>query len=394
MQDLKEPPLISNSCTSKGSEYLAVKVTTTRLEKLFIRVPETIYRDDPNWIPAIREDVEDIFNNTKNPYFKHGDAARWIIMNKAGEVKGRIAAFINFEKMFDGNKKVGSIGFFECINDRKAAFTIFNAAVKWLVERYHVDAVDGPVNFGENDKYWGLLVKGFGPPSYGMNYNPSYYHALFDAYGFKLLYKQLTNCVDLNNPLPERFSKIAERVISNERYTFKPFRYKNKNDHINDFVQVYNQAWASFSNYHPMDEEVVRKTIEEMKPVMEEDFVWFAYADGKPAGLLVAIPDVNEVIRYSGPSFNLWGKCKFIYYKYLKGFSCVRVIIMGIVPEFQRHGLESALIYHAFNEGRKRPNYKQVQLAWVGDFNEKMIAIHKAMGAVEDKQHATLRKML
>lgn len=375
-------------------KYYVQQVVNKHLENTFSRIPEAIYHDDPFWIPVIREEISKIFEKSQNPYFKHGEAARWIIFNKEGEVAGRIASFINFEKMFDENKKIGCIGFFECKNDKEAAFLLFDTAIGWLEENFHVDAVDGPVNFGENDKFWGLLIKGFGPVSYGMNYNPPYYQTLFEAYGFQVQYKQLTNYIDLRRPLPERFKKIAERIISNKKYSFKPFRYKKRDHFVNDFIQVYNLAWASFKNYAPIDEDVIRESLKEMKPIMEEDFIWFAYADGKPAGVLLGMPDVNEVIKHSGPRFNWWGKCKFMFFRYLKGFSCARVVVMGIVPEYQRHGLESALIFHAFNAGKKKPSYKHVQLAWVGDFNDKMIAIHKALGAVEDKQHATFRKLL
>lgn len=393
VHDLQEPPVRGRKAVV-NSHYKVVPVNTLKLEKEFLRLPEKLYRNDLNWIPAVREDVAAIFDHSKNPYFKHGNAARWVLFDREGEAVGRIAAFVNFDKMYDEGKRVGGIGFFECIHNEEAAFMLFDTAIRWLTDTYHVELVDGPINFGENDKFWGLLIRGFTPPSYGMNYNPPYYQHLFESNGFRILYRQFTNSVDLANPLPERFCRIAQRVTANPRYSFRPFRYKNKEQFASDFVQVYNRAWAGFKNYHPMDEAIVRNTMEEMKPVMVEDFVWFAYADGKPVGLLVALPDINQVIRYSGARFNWWGKLKFLYYKYARGFSCVRVVVMGIAPEVQRHGLESAMIYHAFNEGRKRPRYKNVQLAWVGDFNDKMIAIHRAMGAVEDKQHATWRKVL
>ncbi|ELR73441.1 hypothetical protein C900_04293 [Fulvivirga imtechensis AK7] len=385
-----------SECVEEKAEniYHTIEVDSRPLEKRFYKIPETIYRNDPDWIPFVREDIAAIFDPRKNPYFKHGNAARWILTTPSGKEAGRIAAFINFNKMYDGNKKVGGIGFFECINDKNAAFTLFNIAVKWLKVHYFVEAVDGPINFGENDKFWGLLIKGFTPASYGMNYNPPYYQELFEAYGFNILYRQITNSLDFSRPLPQRFVRIAQRVASNDHYSFKPFRYRAREQFVADFVEIYNKAWVSFKDFHSMDADVVRKSISEMKPIMEEDFIWFAYAGKSPTGLLVALPDVNEVIKYSGPAFNWWGKLKFLFYKKIKGFSCARVIVMGIVPEFQHHGLESALIYHAFNEGKKRPQYKHVQLAWVGDFNDKMIAIHKAMGAVEDKQHATFRKMV
>lgn len=385
--------LIQEARDKRDTLVEVIGVFGKKLERDFMRVPEFIYSDDPNWISPIESDIAGIFDPDINPYFRHGDAQRWIAVDREGMLVGRIAAFVNFDKMNEDDLRVGGIGFFESIDDRKTAFLLFDTAIQWLIETYSVNAVDGPVNFGENDKYWGLLIEGFTPASYGMNYNPPYYRTLFEDYGFKIHYRQFTNYVSLLNPLPQRFTKIAERVVSQKRYTFKPFRYSDRDEFIRDFVTIYNQAWSSFANFKPMEEAVVRRSLKEMRPVMVEDFIWFSYVDGNPAGLLVGVPDVNDVLRYSGSKFDWWGKFKFLFYKYYKGFASARVVIMGIVPEYQRHGLESGLVYHAFNEGKRRKRYKHVQLAWVGDFNDKMIAIHKAMGAVEDKQHATMRKM-
>lgn len=372
----------------------AIEVGDKRSEEMFLDIPEALFHDDPCWIPAVRPEISGIFDPSINPYFRHGVAKRWIVVNNSGEVLGRIAAFINFEKMYDENKKVGCIGFFDCVNNPETAFLLFDTAIKWLVEHYQVVAVDGPVNFGENDKYWGLLIKGFTSVSYGMNYNPPYYRDFFEGYGFKIQYKQLTTYVDLRKPLPERFNRIASRVLGNKQYSFKPFRYRERECFTNDFVLIYNQAWASFKNFRPMDVEVVRKSLAEMKPIMDQNVIWFAYADNKPAGFLLAVPDVNEILKYTGARFDWWGKAKFMFYKHRKGFSCLRVIVMGVVPEFQQRGLESGLVVHAYKEAMKNRRYQHVQLAWVGDFNDKMIALHKAMGAIEDKQHATFRKVL
>lgn len=370
----------------------AKPVNNKRSEEIFLDVSDTILHQDPHWIPCLRQEIKNIFDPSANPYFRHGTARRWILVDASGEVLGRIAAFINFRKMYEENKKVGCVGFFECTNNRRAAFLLFDTAIQWLVERYQIEAVDGPVNFGENDKYWGLLIKGFTPPSYGMNYNPPYYQDLFESYGFSIQYKQLTTRLDLRTPFPERVSKIANRTIENKQYRFVPFRYSERERFIDDFVLIYNQAWASFRNFQPMEVSTIRKSLAEMKPIMDERAIWFVYSGSNPVGFLLAIPDVNEILKYTGGKLNFLGKCKFLFYKNWKGFSCLRVIVMGIVPEFQQRGLESGLIMQAYRRTNRR--YKSVQLAWVGDFNDKMIAIHKAMGATEDKQHATFRKLL
>lgn len=386
---------IHATTVDRGHVALEVKqVNDGKSEEVFLDVPSAILQHDPHWVPALRQEIRSIFDPSANPYFGHGTAKRWILVDASGEVLGRIAAFINFRKMYEENKKVGCIGFFDCKNNRQAAFLLFDTAIQWLVERYQIDVVEGPVNFGENDKYWGLLIKGFGPASYGMNYNPPYYQELFETYGFNIQYRQLTTRLDLQKPLPERIYKIAKRVIENKRYIFTHFRYKDRDRFINDFVHVYNQAWSHFKNFQPMDVNVIGKSLEEMKPIMDESAMWFVYSGNEAVGFLLAVPDINEILKYAGGTLNLWGKCKFLFYKHWKGFSSLRVIVMGIVPEFQNRGLESGLIIQAHRGGKTTRRYRYVELAWVGDFNDKMIALHKAMGATAEKEHATFRKDL
>jgi GNAT superfamily N-acetyltransferase len=363
-------------------------------EQLFLDLPEAIYCNDPNYVPAIVKEISDVFNPLVNPFFQHGDACRWIVVGPSGEVVGRIAAFVNYKKMGEGNNVVGGIGFFECINDKTVALLLFDTAEKWLKENFNVTTVDGPINFGENDKFCGLLIKGFSPPSYGMNYNPWYYQEFFESNGYAVKYKQLTNQINLCEPLPPRFEKIALRVLSNSCYSFKAFEYDKRDQFIKDFIFIYNNAWASFNNFQPIAEDTVRMTLAEIKLIVEEKFIWFAYAEEKPVGFVFVVPDVNEILRYSGGNLNWLGKLKFMFWNIRKGFSRLRVVAMGIVPEYQNRGLESALIYNAYCEARKRSCYKEVELSWVGDFNHKMIAIHKALNSKQIKQHATFRKQV
>jgi sterol desaturase/sphingolipid hydroxylase (fatty acid hydroxylase superfamily) len=385
---------VDNLQNATSKIYHTLEVDDAKSEKAFYSVPSFIYRDDPFYIAPLESEIKAIFDEKKNSYYQHGDAKRWVLIDQNGIVSGRIAAFVNFPKMNDGDLKTGGIGFFECINDKKAAFALFDTAMDWLKENHNVQAIDGPINFGENDKFWGLLVDGFDYPSYGMNYNPPYYLELFEAYGFQVQYYQFTNKLDLRKPLAERFVKIAERVQNNSRYSFRHFSYRNKEKFVNDFVEIYNQAWASFKNFHPLEKDYLRRSLTEIKLIVEESFIWFVYVDNKPAGLLVGMPDVNELLKYVNGKLNMWNKGKFFILKYMKGFTISRVVIMGVIPQYQNLGLESGLILNAFNAGKKLKCYKSVQLAWVGDFNNKMIAIHNAMGAVSDKKHATLRKVL
>ena len=124
---------------------------------------------------------------------------------------------------------------------KKAAFLLFDTAKAWLKEN-GMRAMDGPINFGENDNFWGLLVEGFTHPSYGMNYNPPYYRAFFENYGFTTLYSQITNHLEVHKPFPERFYKIAKWVTQKPGYEFTHLKVKEIDKFAADFMEIYNDA--------------------------------------------------------------------------------------------------------------------------------------------------------
>ena len=158
---------------------------------------------------------------------------------------GRIAAFIDFNLADSYEQPTGGIGFFECIDDKDAAFLLFDTAKEWLKEK-GMEAMDGPINFGETDKYWGLLVNGFTHPSFDVPYNPPYYQNLFESYGFQVYYKMEGFHLDITKPLPERLQKIAEWILHKPGYEFRHFTWKEEEKYTKDFAEVFNEAWASF----------------------------------------------------------------------------------------------------------------------------------------------------
>ena len=183
-------------------------VNDQHTHRLFMKVPLVIYKNDINWIQPLDKDVEEVFDEKKNKAFRFGKIQRWILKNEEGELIGRIAAFISKKyKNKDDEGPAGGFGFFECVNNQEAADLLFNNAKHWLLNE-GMQMMDGPINFGERDKWWGLVTEGFKEPLYGMNYNPPYYKTLFENYGFKVFYNQICVGMKPKNPLQQ---KIWER---------------------------------------------------------------------------------------------------------------------------------------------------------------------------------------
>ena len=370
-----------------------IKVGNKRLARKFLAVPHIIYKDDKNWICPLDTIIESIFDPKKNGSFSDGEAERWILLDSNKNLIGRVAAFYNKQKANKYDPPTGGLGFFECINDQEAANLLFDAAKAWL-ESKGMGAMDGPINFGENDNFWGLLVEGFSPPAFGMNYNPPYYKSLFEEYGFKPFFEQESRHLNLEKPFPERFWKIAEWVMRKPGYSFEHIHKNNIEKYVRDIVEIHNQAWIFHEHYTPLTFEKVLKSFNYAKQIIREDFIWFAYHEGEPIAFLVMYPDMNQVFRLFNGKLTLWNKIRFLFLKRSKLVNRSRVTIMGVIPKYQGIGIESAVFWHMqkplMETGVK---FKELEISWVGDFNPKMKATMNAMGAGPGKIHITYRKL-
>lgn len=365
------------------------EVTSKADKKAFLDVARIIYENDNNWVCPLDNDIEAVFEPAKNNFHTHGQATRWILRDNTGTLIGRVAAFINQKKAYNYEQPTGGMGFFECVNDKQAAFLLFDTAKAWLQAK-GMQAMDGPINFGENDNFWGLLVEGFTPPSYGMNYHLPYYRAFFEAYGFVTQYEQITNHLDVRKPFSERFTKIANWVIKKPGYSFKHLKVSEIDSFAADFLEIYNDGWQDFENFVPINQATIIESFGKMKAIMDEKLIWFAYVNNEPASFIVILPDANQMIKPLNGKLNLLGKLIFVYRRW-RGVSRMRAIVMGTKQKYQNHGLESALFIKLKEYVLPLKQYDELELSWVGDFNEKMLAIHAAVGATFGKRHLTMR---
>lgn len=371
-----------------------VEVSTPKEIKKFHQVPYLIYKNDPNWIAHIKQEVEAVFQPSKNKYFEHGSATRFILEDSSGKTIGRVAAFIDEKRAKTFNQPTGGMGFFECIEDKSAAFLLFDACKKWLESR-GMEAMDGPINFGEKDRYWGLLVNGFDhPPIYANSYNPSYYQEFFESYGFQTYFNQHNFIRPLTTQLPERYIKRCERIEKNKDYHLKTIDKNNLKKYADDFREIYNAAWVTHDNFKGMSEEQSMAMLKKIKPVMEEDLVWFAYYNDKPIAFLIMLPELNQFFQATNGNFNLLGKLKFLLKKLFSKPKFVWGLAFGVTPKFQGIGMESYVLNSAAEHLRtKRPNYKDVIVTWIGDFNPKMMHVTESMGAKNYHDLKTYRKL-
>jgi hypothetical protein len=321
-----------------------IEVTNASLAKEFLQVNVILNRTHPHYIRPLDKDIEETFDKKKNKALRHGEITRWILKDDTGKLIGRIAAFVNKKYRNAGDDiPIGGIGFFDCINDQPAADTLFDVSKHWLLQR-GMQAMDGPINCGERDRWWGLLAEGFEPPAYRMNFNSPYYTELFENYGFKNFFNQICFAMKVQTTLQDKFYDRHAMVAKNPDITAKHIEKNRLAKYAADFTVIYNKAWAGHGGLKQMTKEVVLKMFMEMKPVMDEKIIWFVYHKQEPIAMWVNLPDLNEWFKYLNGRFDLFGKLKFLWIKATKKCRKFTGYVFGIVPEWQGKGIDAYII--------------------------------------------------
>lgn len=361
----------------------------------FLDLPKRLYKGNRYWVCPFDMDVEKAFDPEKNEYYDNGDYIRWLARDSKGQVVGRIAAFYNEDIAKLNEQPTGGCGFFESINDQKVANLLFDAARDWLEER-GMEAMDGPVNPGDRDQWWGLLVDGFEmQPVYLSNYNPPYYKEMFEEYGFKNYFNQhsYVRKLEVGSLSPGVYDRV-KRLQETPGYRFAHIEKSNLQQAADDFRRVYNKAWAGFQGVTPMDKEHTDKLMNTLKPIMDEKLIYFAYFNNEPIGFFVMIPDLNRIIHPFHGKMNVINGLRMLFkLRFSKKNNRAVGIIFGVVPEFQGKGVESGMMY-AMEEELAAGNikYKTLELMWIGDFNPLMMRVaENYVCAKRHKRYVTYR---
>lgn len=371
--------------------HLKEVVNATSL-KQFLELPALINQANANYIHPLNKDIESVFDRLKNPFFANGDCIRWNLYELDNRVIGRIAAFYHFDDKI--GEYTGGFGFFECIDNQQAANLLFNQAKNWLLSK-GIAQMDGPINFGTRDQWWGLLIDGYYPPVYGMFYHPPYYQKLFQNFSFDILFKQYTYRRKINTDFSPAMLRRANRVLNDSNYRFSDISLLSKKEIINNFREVYNAAWKDFDGVNSLSEAEIAEIIAHMSPVMDKKIIWFAYYKQQPIGFFINLPDLNQLLVkfLRNGSLNIWQKIRFLYRKTFRKSSTIVGMVFGVHPSYQGRGVESAMILMFAKSIAQLGSeaYTEIQMNWIGDFNKRMIAVLESIAAEKYKTHCTYR---
>src|SRR5512133_1454758 len=236
---------------------------------------------------------------------------------------------------------------------------------------------------------------------FGMPYNKKYYKAFFEEYGFRNYFEQFSYHRDVRDPdnkivqFPERIMKIAEWLSKRPGYSFHHFEFRNSEKYVKDITDIYNSTWSVFKeDFTPLDPAILEESLEKAKLVIDEELIWFAYFNDRPIAFFVLFPDLNQILKYFKGNLNIWNLARLFYFKTTHKMTRMRAVVGGVHPTYQNSGVESAIFLHLYRVFVRKPWYKELELSWVGDFNNRMIAIYEALGSKKAKTHITYRYMI
>ncbi len=354
-------------------------VKTKAQKKAFVDLPWKIYnrKDHPQWVPPLRLSVMEALDTKKNPFYKRA-TLEMFLATRGKKVVGRIAAIENRAHNEFYKDKVGFFGFFECEDNPEIARALFGAAESWLTAR-GFSHMRGPVNPSTNHEC-GLLVRGQSQhPTIMTTWNPKYYEALYSAYDLKGVKDLVAYFLPTNyeKNLTEHTLQKAARASS--QFTFRDFDMKNFERDVGICYDIYNSAWESNWGFFPMTREEFFHSAKDMKMVLDPRFAFIAEKDGKPAGFMLALPDLNHVFKRirNGKLFPT-GILKLLIGKRL--VKSVRILTLGVKEEFRRSGIFSLFTQESFERARK---YKVVagEASWILEDNVEMNKPWKDIGA-------------
>lgn len=368
-----------------GKDYTLKKILAQEDWELFHAVSKQVYGNNPYWIAPLQKDIE-------NGYYKlvkEGIAVQaWVLLDGEKGI-GRISGYV---KKGQDDVLSGGICFFECLEDNHAANLLFNTIEAFfLAEGVH--QVDGPVNFGERDQYWGLLTEGFDqPPIFQENYHPAYYRAFFENHHYVPFEKILTLSTPMKEVRMDRFRALANRIKKRSPITFQKLTKDKLGKWAKDITEIYNQTFFNSPYFRIMESDTVLKLMKAVQPFIDPDLGCIAYDGGRPVGFCTLMPDLNPYLKGLNGNVSGWRGLLFLLRFKLASKKSIKGVAFGIVPDYQSKGVYPLLIdflgtQKIFNK------YQKIYLATIRANNEVMVNTTMNLGVQVERVHHTFRKV-
>ena len=377
---------------------ITIKEVTGKQElKTFVKLPWSLFKDDPHWVaPLVMERLE-VLDPKKNPYFEHARARLWLAYQDNIPV-GRITAQIDELVAENHNEKIGHFGFFDCINDQMVANALLDTACNWLAEN-NCEKVIGPFSLSINEET-GMLIEGFDtPPSLMMNHALPYYQELINGYGMEKIKDMWAYYLKIDQKvLPPTIEKLVKRSMRDGKVRLRPINMKNYEQDLKTILDIYNDAWADNWMALPFTEAELNKAVKDMKLLIREDFTYIAEYNGVPQAMMVTLPNLNEIIADLDGKLFPFGIAKLLWrLKLNPKYKTVRVPLMGVRKEFQNTAIGGAMAFALIEECRihaEKAGCTHAELSWVLEENTRLSKMLETIGCWIYKKYRIFGKEL
>jgi hypothetical protein len=347
-------------------EIKILKVESQADVRKFVKCQWKFYKNDALWVPPIVADRLKLLDTHKNPFYKHAEIQLFLAYS-SGEIVGRIAAITNENHNITHNDKVGFFGFFESIDNQDVADSLFDAASDWLKKR-DKNVMRGPENPSMNDEI-GLLIDGFdSSPLILMTYNPRYYINLIENYGFKKA-KDVYAYRLQEGFESEKLKKLQGIIKERYKVTLREANFKDKvqfKKDVDSIKEVYNAAWEPNWGFVKSTDEEMDFLADDLKMVADPRMTIILEVDGKLAGFGLALPNINECLIHNKRGTMLGALWHLLTKK--KKVEWVRIMVLGVKPEYQKTGIDAVLYYEVGNRSLKT-GIKYGEASWVLEDN-------------------------
>lgn len=352
----------------------------------FLRLPFSIYRDIPQWVPPLQMDERLRLNPKRFPFYKHSHAA-FFLAYQGNRPIGRLAVLDNRPYNEFNNETSAFFYLFECENDPEAAQGLFDAGFAWARSR-DLTKIIGPKGFTPMDGF-GLLVKGFEHrPAFGLPYNPDYYPALIEACGFEPLRDSVSGYIGENIQFPDRIHELADRI--KQRRGLHIARYEKRSDLqalVPKLKDLYNGALRGTAGNAPISDEEANALADQLLWFADPKLIKIVMKDDEPVGFLLAYPDVSAALQRSQGRLFPFGWIHLL--RELKRTDWLNINGAGLIPEYRGSGGMAILYSEMFKSARDSGQFKHAEVVQIGVENEAMQRDLENFGIDFYKTHRT-----
>ena len=349
------------------SSISVIPVKTKAQQKAFIRFPWAHYQGDPNWVPPLIQNAQELVNYRKHPFYENAECQTFLAMD-GSQIVGRIAAIIDHNHNRHHNESRGMFGFFESTDDQQVANALFDAAKAWFAEK-EIFLMRGPANPSQNYE-WGMLIEGFdSPPTFLMTYNKPYYDGLVKGYGFEKVQDlfSYSGHVSLLEDLDPKLLFVAEEAAKRFNVDVRAVSTGKQFDaDVNIFRDIYNSALLSQWGFTPMSESELEATAKNLKFLISPEMTSIAEVDGKGVGICFGLLDFNPLIKKIDGKLYPFGWLRLLMGR--KKIKRLRLMSTNVAPQYQRWGLGIVLMARMVPDAVKW-GIEEAEFSWVLESN-------------------------